>query len=357
MAALVAVLLAVLVLLALPILPAVLADAHPRRFRDRWTPASLGRGLDRGFGLARVAGEVLFVALTLGTTLGLLAPTWPERFPSFFSDSGSAVGGTWVRTWMSWLGGTAAISFATVLALSGRVSLVSQRISPVLDVLLDVDNHLRVEPSGFEGRNARAQIVARAVALLGELRRGGYQRVVFVAHSQGTALVADLFRQLRFRGERVATDVGAEHLRELGPKLQFLTMGSPLRQLYHLRFPHLYGWVQGATAADLGIRALAELLSRRRLHRTRPLVFPSGRGPLFGRDRTAPDGHNNRREAPEPVRRLERRREAPGAVRRLETARSARSRQATLMPASVRAATSATGTKPRPKSRRRSTTR
>ena len=225
---------------------------------------------------------------------------------------------------MSWLGGTAAISFATVLALSGRVSLVSQRISPVLDVLLDVDNHLRVEPSGFEGRNARAEIVARAVALLGELRRGGYQRVVFVAHSQGTALVADLFRQLRFRGERVATDVGAEHLRELGPKLQFLTMGSPLRQLYHLRFPHLYGWVQGATAADLGIQRWQQLLSRRRLHRTRPLVVPGRRGPLFGRAR-APPGRARQPARSARSRQATRisRREAPGAVRRLAV-RSAR---------------------------------
>jgi hypothetical protein len=111
----------------------------------------------------------------------------------------------------------------------------------VLDVLLDVDNYLREHPVDD---NPRARIVSRYISMLRHLCRWrdaegrSYGALVIVSHSQGTVITGDLLRYL-------SGHPGADpDLQCLGDdlKVRVLTMGSPLRQLYGRRFPHLYAW-------------------------------------------------------------------------------------------------------------------
>lgn len=60
--------------------------------------------------------------------------------------------------------------------------------------MLDVDNHFREFP---RHRIRRVLIVERYVALLDHLRQQGFERVVFVAHSQGTVITAELLRYVQ----------------------------------------------------------------------------------------------------------------------------------------------------------------
>ena len=93
---------------------------------------------------------------------------------------------------------------------------------------LDVDNWLRERP---KKSNPRARILSRYLALLKHLKQRGYERVVIVAHSQGTVITADLLRLLKVSAWQDQLNI------------RLFTLGSPLRQLYAERFPDLYGWV------------------------------------------------------------------------------------------------------------------
>ena len=154
---------------------------------------------------------------------------------------------------------------AGLLAL-GKVAIKKlQGLRAPLDAVLDVDNHFREFP---RHRISRVNIVERYVALLDHLRQQGFERVVFVAHSQGTVITAELLRYLQqwhLLGGPVApaagppsasspattTGLGTAAPQVSMPALRrwldavqpsLLTMGSPLRQLYGLRFPALYAW-------------------------------------------------------------------------------------------------------------------
>ena len=104
----------------------------------------------------------------------------------------------------------------------------------LLDVLLDVDNYMREHP---RGAGPRVRMFERTHAVLQHLgsAAGGptYDAVVFVAHSQGTVIVADYLRLARHRG----------WLANAAMPIHLMTMGSPLRQLYERCFPALYDWV------------------------------------------------------------------------------------------------------------------
>ena len=158
-----------------------------------------------------------------------------------------------------WLYGlTFAIAGTTagLLAL-GKVAVKKlQGLRAPLDAVLDVDNHFREFP---RHRISRVHIVERYVALLDHLRQQGYERVVFVAHSQGTVITAELLRYLQqwhllgaasaqpadpaSGPQQVSMPALQRWLDAVQPRL--LTMGSPLRQLYALRFPALYAWPVG----------------------------------------------------------------------------------------------------------------
>ena len=147
---------------------------------------------------------------------------------------------------------------AGLLAIGKMAIKQLQVLRAPLDAALDVDNHFREFP-----RDAicRVRIIERYVALLDHLRRQGYTRLVVVAHSQGTVITADLLRYLqqrdRLKGAAAATPgqvdplVLRQWLDGIGPRL--LTVGSPLRQLYALRFAALYPWVLSAVTHDSGL--------------------------------------------------------------------------------------------------------
>jgi hypothetical protein len=119
-------------------------------------------------------------------------------------------------------------SSAGILALGKAYSRGLGALRPGLDLALDVDNWLRERP---KKSNPRARILSRYLALLKHLKQRGYERVVIVAHSQGTVITADLLRLLK-------TSNWEHQL-----NIRLFTLGSPLRQLYAERFPDLYGWV------------------------------------------------------------------------------------------------------------------
>ena len=141
------------------------------------------------------------------------------------------------------------------LVLTGKLDNVARIAWPPLDIILDVDNYLRGRPSN---RTPKARIAARYVALLRHVASQGYDKVVIVAHSQGTVITADLLRFLRSFPEPRLKALGFDHVYSSPTEphhfdnLFLITMGCPLRQLYGWRFPNLYAW-----ARHDGYKALA----------------------------------------------------------------------------------------------------
>ncbi|RIX80821.1 hypothetical protein [Acidovorax cavernicola] len=153
---------------------------------------------------------------------------------------------------------SAATLGAAVMLLGGFLSRTVPGLRMPLDVALDVDGHFREFP-----RRAipRARIFSRYVSLLEHVAAQGYDRIVIVAHSQGTVISTELLRYLQFRAaqnvDARVTQLWAALNRS---RLLLLTAGCPLRQLYAARFPHLYGWVTaedanggGPSAAKVGV--------------------------------------------------------------------------------------------------------
>jgi hypothetical protein len=209
---------------------------------------------------------------------------------------------------------------AGLLAL-GKVAIKQlQALRAPLDAALDVDNHFREFP-----RHAisRVRIVERYVALLDHLRAQGYERVVIVAHSQGTVITAELLRYLQQRS-RLAGRPRHPRARPGGPGahcsagwtrtgVHLLTVGSPLRQLYALRFPSQYPWVLQARGAQQRPPTGA---ARSRMN------WACGAGPTCGAAATTSaagcgrQAHDTRPGAAASGRRALRRRGAPGPATR-----------------------------------------
>lgn len=244
-------LLSLLGFVALVFLPSLLRELRLAEPGD----SALGRWLTAGYraierlvrfwGVLVALGAALVAALMLGAQL-----TSPDTVFGNAVAGGVAQVAQWSRDWLN------AVVFAVAggaagLMAAGKVAIKEiQALRAPLDAALDVDNHFREFPR--EAIN-RVRIVERYVALLDHLRRQGYARLVIVAHSQGTVITAELLRYLQQRGRlqpgaAVPGQVDPEQLRawldQTGPYL--LTVGSPLRQLYGLRFPVLYEWMDRA---------------------------------------------------------------------------------------------------------------
>ena len=142
---------------------------------------------------------------------------------------------------------------AALSVLGGQLSRRIPSLRGPLDVAMDVDNHFREFP---RTDIPRAHIFSRYAALLCHLREEGYERIVVVAHSQGTVISAELLRFLSSTGERAPApgDTPAIAGRAL-PPVSLLTVGCPLRQLYGARFPALYAWVLARNGRVFGPRA------------------------------------------------------------------------------------------------------
>lgn len=168
--------------------------------------------------------------------------------------------------WLSYFVIAAGSTFVALTALSRLLSRYVPWLRAPLDAALDVDNHFREFP-----RKAipRARIFSRYAAVLRHIANNDYERIVIVAHSQGTVISAEMLRYLK---EAAAMGPDGGPFRSIWDALQgkimVVTAGCPLRQLYAARFPVLYDWVLlnragtfGPTAADIGANAWANVFT------------------------------------------------------------------------------------------------
>ncbi len=215
------------------------------------------RHLDHWMSLVVTLGVVAGVAVALTYIVG----AWPGPLQGVqrdIEDAARAFSQDWLRPLA--FGATGIV--ASLVLLGNLLSRMLPALRAPLDVALDVDNHFREFP-----RTAipRARIFSRYAALLQHLQSEGYQRIVIVAHSQGTVITADLLRFLRTDAKgRLPDGTSKPWVSEASnplPDIQLLTVGSPLRQLYAARFPFLYRWsierterTSGPTPADIGVR-------------------------------------------------------------------------------------------------------
>ncbi|MDR2216187.1 MAG: hypothetical protein LBE59_10165 [Nevskiaceae bacterium] len=189
-----------------------------------------------------VFGFVVRVGLPLGAVIGGVCYLYflyllSTGASALLGDTGSALmfAGKWL------VGGT-----ATVMAFGGRFVRTVGRLRAGLDAVTDVSNYFE-DPS--DGQSPRARIFSRYNSLLCYLRKHDYQRIVIVAHSQGTVISADLLRYLSMHPS-------------LEEKPSLITVGSPLRALYAKFFPLPYEWMDEKpkkfedakpTAAEIGV--------------------------------------------------------------------------------------------------------
>ena len=226
--------------------PSVAAEIAPPAGANRAASRKAGFWLDHGFRLARLAGSILVFGLLAVLTTGFVLKDRTALEIQWFLDS---IAFGWLYPPIKGLIGESGLMTAAglvlggatlgVVALGSRLGKVFVGLRPILDVALDVDNWLKEHPIR---RNPKSRILARYSSLLrhvGAYRDAGgrgYDAIVIVAHSQGTVITADLLRYLRAQPDRWPFDENAP--------VYLLTMGCPLRQLYGLRFPHLYGWAR-----------------------------------------------------------------------------------------------------------------
>lgn len=111
---------------------------------------------------------------------------------------------------------------AGLLAFPGRLRDVVAPVWPLLDIVGDIDTYLH-DPS-------RKTISTRARRVLDHVQSAGHDRVVVVAHSQGTVIATELLRATA--KDRPTRDI------------QLITCGSPLAHLYHRFFPHQFQWLE-----------------------------------------------------------------------------------------------------------------
>lgn len=138
-------------------------------------------------------------------------------------------------------------SATSILVLGRRLDQISLGFRSVLDIILDVDNYLRLHP---KEDNPRARIFARYSSLLRYLYQWsdpkdgqGYDALIIVAHSQGTVITADLLRFLQREPAAKKQLLPAAKPDGAEIPISFFSMGTPLNQLYGAGFPHLYNWV------------------------------------------------------------------------------------------------------------------
>jgi hypothetical protein len=236
--------------------PSILGEVSPPSGSTRdlhKESESLGRWLTDGFTFMRWAGRILYLGV-LSFPLGILLawlyvvhPDWPavQKYASLAKP-------------FSWaLGAIVAGTAVGLLGFGGRLSKLALGFRPAIRVGLDVDNWLREHP---RESNPTARICGRYVSLLRYIAQWkaadgrGYDKLVIFSHSQGTIVTADLLRFLNVERLNSETrtyssyDPLLQGLEKM--EIQLFTMGCPLRQLYGLRFPYLYGYAPTGYASD-----------------------------------------------------------------------------------------------------------
>ncbi|MBV8517516.1 MAG: hypothetical protein JO197_08960 [Acidobacteria bacterium] len=228
----------------------------------------------RGLEFYTLAMFLFIVTVLVATGPSIVAEL---RHPHTSGDVESEQLGDWLTAGMRWIvrvaeSFTFALVFVLVVAITGgmqfldpwRLTLLSGTAAIIallltskyfigtfraaVDVVLDIDNYMRQSPANA---TPRARIAERYVSLLRHLCEWRdadgrpYDRIVIVAHSQGTVISADVLRYLNARPDAklrlINDDTHPQHI-----PLRLFTMGSPLRQIYAQAFPHLYDWIHGA---------------------------------------------------------------------------------------------------------------
>ena len=271
------ILLAVGLLAALPAIwglaPVVWPEVRPpdfQRSRRAGYSERLGDWLTVTLLGLRISGQLLYVTTTfvMPLVVGWILFAW--LVSASYPQIGAA--GRSTRELLGSfqiLGSISGALFAWLFAMRGQLKKAALGFRTVVDVMLDVDSWLREHP--LDG-NPKARICGRYVSLLRYIcnwrdpfeTEKGYDAIVFLAHSQGTAITADLLRFLRHEA--------AGNLRDYDPQLEPLermhlslfTMGCPLRDLYGLRFPRLYAWARHADATAMASWAANDLVEPRR---------------------------------------------------------------------------------------------
>jgi hypothetical protein len=239
--------------------PSVWTELRPIRRSTGPTAAAraqrYGHWLSSGFRLMRFAGELVGIAVIVGTVIAGI--TLRSRLPGGHPiDWPTLLRLTPDSLLPLKLVGAITGTVAGLFALGRLADALALGFRPALDVLLDVDNYLRDHP---RNRTPRARIAERYATLLRHLCRWKdrspgsngtqYSAIIIIAHSQGTVITADLLRFLRReRRENPLFEPDLDRLLSDAPTkgrlpVYLFTMGCPLRQLYRLRFPDLYRWV------------------------------------------------------------------------------------------------------------------
>jgi hypothetical protein len=225
-----------------PVLWTELRGPTPREARDTAYTARLGNWLTHAFAGLKVAGVIMYFAMTFALpvgalvallqTLGYLPPNlWGAALPH-------------IQT----LGAATGAVFAWLFAIRGRLKKLALGFRPGLDILLAVDNWMRELPADT---NPRARICGRYASVLRAIGAADYDALVIVAHSQGTVITADLLRFLR---ADASPNDDPQLARIAAMPIYLFTMGCPLRDLYAARFPRLYHWAHRPEPAALGVR-------------------------------------------------------------------------------------------------------
>lgn len=214
-------------------------EASPHSAADRKASHWLGANLTQGFLTMRLGGEIVRWSV-IGLTILTMALT-------ILHGHGAT---TFERKLSPYLQLGLATAVAGTILARGPFEKLKAGFQTILGVALDVINWLRLHPSD---ENPRARITARYMALLRHVCEwrdddgGGYTKLIIVAHSQGTVISADVFRYLNGEARMGWGDKRLDRIFGNGKAdlpVTLFTMGSPLRQIYSLRFPHLYEWVR-----------------------------------------------------------------------------------------------------------------
>jgi hypothetical protein len=225
--------------------PVVWAEVRPPDFEASQNPYAqrLGQWLTLAFRFLRWSGRLLYLTTTVLMPIVIAAIVLTALVGPDLSILKV------FTTPLQYLTAVSGLLIASLFMIRGQLLKAVLGFRTALDVMLDVDNWLREHPVDS---NPKARICGRYVSLLRYIcdwrdpfkRDAKYDAVVIVAHSQGTVISADLLRFLdRESGGQMSTyDPPLVPLADMD--LTLFTMGCPLRDLYGLRFPRLYGWTR-----------------------------------------------------------------------------------------------------------------
>jgi len=201
--------------------------------RRRIAPAYVARVLlvapwTLGIAVVPALALVVLTWLPLGDHV-LVWHGWLEPWQTVGNDTavGAVVAG-YVVTAMLFAARSLKLGMGTLL----NRGVIPEGLRIPLDLGYDISSFLR-EPSRPGSVAPRERMLARIAGLLDHISDARpYDRTILLTHSQGTVLATALLHD------------PARELAVPGGHLALVTMGSPLRSLYAMRFPVQFDWVE-----------------------------------------------------------------------------------------------------------------